>query len=235
MNGVTELRFTSSAVGPVDIEDLHVTIGVIDPIGESEVANDGDLEAPAGGVEVRSVRQGKGIVADGGDCVLRRVFRVRDGSFSRNSTTSIEMRSRQVISSGFESLIKILERGPVLRILIVDFAGHAGLMVRELLVPQRNEKSGQALPFRHRKRLDLGFDLLDAHVVSSDIGGGFARRVPDFGFSLRAGNVGLLTGDSGLSRGADRTPSQLEMLCYFRFPPGSGPEALVTEVRPSHF
>ena len=60
-----------SAVGGVDIEDLHVPVCVIDPVGEGEIAGDGNLELPAGIVKVRGIRQRKGIAADRGNGVAK--------------------------------------------------------------------------------------------------------------------------------------------------------------------
>jgi len=53
------------AVCGMDIEDFQMPFGVVDPIDEREVADDGDLEFPTGVVKVSGVGHCEGIGADG--------------------------------------------------------------------------------------------------------------------------------------------------------------------------
>ena len=70
--------------------------------------------------------------------------------------------------SGFETLVEFFERGPVFRILVVDLAGHSGPILGNLLVPKRNEKGCETLPFLGGKCFDLGLDFLNAHGCIMD-------------------------------------------------------------------
>ena len=82
-----------SAVGGVDIEDFHVAVGIVDSVGEGEIADDGILSCrPVSSKSAASaIEIGSPPIAA---MALRRFLRVFDGSLSRNSTTSIEMSSR---------------------------------------------------------------------------------------------------------------------------------------------
>ena len=53
------------AICGMDIEDFDMSVGVIDPIDECEIAGDGDLKFPAGVVKVSGVGHCEGIVDDG--------------------------------------------------------------------------------------------------------------------------------------------------------------------------
>jgi hypothetical protein len=56
-----------SAVGGVDIEDFHMAVGVVDPVGEREIADDSDLKMPSGVVKVRSISHCERVTTDGGN------------------------------------------------------------------------------------------------------------------------------------------------------------------------
>ena len=76
-------------------------------------------------------------------------------------------------------MIEIFERGPVFRLLVVNHPGHAGSILRKLLVPQGYEKRGQTFPLVGGKSLDLGLDFLNTHDRIIDAGKFFATSLKD--------------------------------------------------------
>lgn len=140
------------------------------------------MELPAAVVKVRGIGQRDGVATDGGNGVAKGLPGLRWQPFEELDDFD---RDKEPIlpGSGFETLIELLKRGPVSRVLVVDLAGHTGPIFRELLVPQGDEKSSQASPLLDGKGLDLALDFLNAHGRTLGIEEGFARRVLDRGFS----------------------------------------------------
>jgi hypothetical protein len=62
-----QAKHNRSAVRGVEIEGFHMAVGVVDPVGEREIADDSDLKMPSGVVKVRCISHCERVTTDGGN------------------------------------------------------------------------------------------------------------------------------------------------------------------------
>lgn len=162
-----------SSVSGVNIKNFHMAVRIINPVSEGEFVDDGNLELPTGVIKVHSIGHHEWVAADGGNGVsegftgFRWQFFKKFNHFDRDEEPILH-------GSGFETLIEFFDCGPVFRIFVIDSAGHAGSILRNLLVSQRDKKGSKTLPLLRWESLDLVLDFLNAHICSVDAGEYFA-------------------------------------------------------------